>query len=244
MSESKPAPYYDRDGITIYCGDAMQIIPHLKKIGAVIVDPPYSSGGNFRSDRQQATTTKYVQSGSQLYRPEFSGDSRDQRSFLSWCSMWLSRCKSVSCSGASVMCFSDWRQLPTLTDAIQIAGWSWRGLATWWKPGIRMQSGSFSHSAEYVVHGTNGPHKRKGSHAQNVFKCAPVGVKGKEHIAEKPLEVMHWLMSLIPDKAIVLDPFAGSGTTLIAAKQLGNPAIGIEIEERYCAMAVKRLKRV
>ena len=54
---------------------------------------------------------------------------------------------------------------------------------------------------------------------------------------------MKWLIMLSTDQnALVVDPFMGSGSTMIAALELGRRAIGIEIEEKYCEMAVKRLK--
>jgi DNA modification methylase len=64
--------------------------------------------------------------------------------------------------------------------------------------------------------------------------------KGNDHPCPKPLRLFKWLLSLHPGENI-LDPFMGSGTTLVAAKQLGRKAIGIEIEEKYCEIAVKRL---
>ena len=60
------------------------------------------------------------------------------------------------------------------------------------------------------------------------------------HPTTKPLPLMRTLLSLMPGE-IVLDPFMGSGTTLRAAKDLGRRAIGIEIEEKYCEIAAKRL---
>lgn len=53
-------PYYDEGGITIYHGDCFDLLHGLSGIGAVVTDPPYSSGGAFRGDRAQATTTKYA----------------------------------------------------------------------------------------------------------------------------------------------------------------------------------------
>lgn len=62
------------------------------------------------------------------------------------------------------------------------------------------------------------------------------------HPTQKPLRVISWAMSQFPGDS-VLDPFMGSGTTLVAAKNLGRKAIGIEIEEKYCEIAVKRLRQ-
>ena len=65
---------------------------------------------------------------------------------------------------------------------------------------------------------------------------------GKEHPTEKPPELLRWCIDYAKDNPqTILDPFMGSGTTLRAAKDLGRKAIGIEIEEKYCEIAVKRL---
>ena len=74
--------------------------------------------------------------------------------------------------------------------------------------------------------------------------CADVPVFGlmPEHPSPKPERAMTWILQRLPNGS-VLDPFAGSGTTLLAAKALGRHAIGIEIEEKYCAIAVNRLRQ-
>lgn len=66
------APYYEDSSIAIYHGDSFDILHNLSGVQAVITDPPYSSGGAFRGDRAQKTTTKYVNSDTKAYRPEFA----------------------------------------------------------------------------------------------------------------------------------------------------------------------------
>lgn len=75
---------------------------------------------------------------------------------------------------------------------------------------------------------------------------SPVNPDGKRfHPTEKPLGLMQWCIRQAPGdtRGLVLDPFMGGGTTLRAAKDFGRPAIGIEIEERYCEIAAKRMEQ-
>lgn len=65
----------------------------------------------------------------------------------------------------------------------------------------------------------------------------------REHPTQKPLVLINWCLDFYPDAKTILDPFMGSGTTLRAAKDLGRKAIGIEIEEKYCEIAAKRLSQ-
>ena len=232
------APYYQDDLVTIYHGDALDVLPTLSGVGAVITDPPYSSGGQFRGDRVVATTTKYVQGGTLAYRPEFAGDQLDQRAFQMWAEAWLRLARSVSAPSAILASFIDWRQLPALSDAVQFAGWSWRGVAVWHKKFGRPTPGRFSNAAEYVVWGSNGGMPERDAYPPGVFECSTPS--DKEHIAQKPEAVMRWVMQIVPVGALVVDPFMGSGTTLVAAKHHGSPSIGIDTDERYCEIAATR----
>ena len=63
------------------------------------------------------------------------------------------------------------------------------------------------------------------------------------HPAQKPLNVMKWCLGFFPQATTILDPFMGSGTTLRAAKDMGLKAIGIEIEKKYCDIAIERLRQ-
>ena len=231
-------PYYTDASVTIYHGDMFDILPTLSAIGAVITDPPYSSGGAFRGDRAMSTSAKYVQSDTAAYRPDFAGDNRDQRSFLAWCALWMNAARQASIVGAPIASFIDWRQLPTLTDAIQAGGWTWRGIAVWSKKYGRVNSAGFSSACEYVVWGTNGPAAGQEDYPAGVFECQ--SPQNREHIAQKPEPVMQWVCRIAPVGACVLDPFMGSGTTLVSAKAIGRTAVGIDVDERYCEIAARR----
>ena len=238
-------PYCERDGITIYHGDAFDVLPQLSGIDAVVTDPPYSSGGAFRGDRMQTTLQKYVRSdaGTQQTGFAFSGDNRDQRAFLLWCSLWMNAARVASTTGATIAVFTDWRQLPTVTDAVQVGGWCWRGIAAWSKKFGRPRNGGFSSACEFMVWGTNGPMLETGRYPVGVFEASAPPAKMRDHITQKPEPVLAWAMANLAPGCLVLDPFMGSGTTLVAAKAAGLRAIGVDIEERYCEAAARRLEQ-
>lgn len=229
--------------VRLICGDCLEVLPTLEagSVDAVVTDPPYSSGGQFRGDRARSTVEKYVQTGTQTQRDEFTGDNLDQRTFMMWAKMWLSASREAARSGAVLCSFIDWRQIPALTDTVQISGWVWRNVGTWWKPGCRMQKGRFSSSAEFLIYATNGPHQSDGEcSSQNVISCATMAGEAKEHIAEKPNEVVQWALSVTRSHGLVLDPFMGSGTTGVACIRTGRRFIGIELDPHYFEIAKRR----
>jgi DNA modification methylase len=66
---------------------------------------------------------------------------------------------------------------------------------------------------------------------------------GAVHPTQKPEALILWCISLFPSARTVIDPFMGSGTTLAAAKRLGLTAIGIDIHQEYCDLAIRRLRQ-
>lgn len=226
-------------------GDSLAVLQTLPdaSFDAVITDPPYSSGGLFRSDRMGETNDKYTQGGTAIIRPEFAGDNRDQRSWIMWMTLWLSECQRVLKQGAYVLIFTDWRQLPATTDAIQSGGFIWRGVAAWDKgPGARApHTGYFRHQCEYVVWGSNGslPAAEHGGPFPGVIQCT-VKQADKHHITGKPTELMQQLVQCVPPGGRILDPFFGSGTTGVAAIREGRRFLGIEKTEAYAKIAQER----
>jgi site-specific DNA-methyltransferase (adenine-specific) len=213
-------------------------------VDAVITDPPYSSGGFSRDDKSRTPDEKYTQSGFAHRFPDFSGDSRDQRSYLQWSALWIDQAVRVLKPGGYFMVFTDWRQLPVMTDAVQIGGVFWRGLVVWDKtPGSRApHTGYFKHQSEYVVWGSKG----------KISPCAfggpfngviteSVKQSDKHHLTGKPTAVMAHLMQPVQNGGIVLDPFMGSGSTGVAALLSGRRFVGIEREQAYFDISSNRL---
>jgi len=80
--------------------------------------------------------------------------------------------------------------------------------------------------------------------APRVFRYRAVGVDGgKEHPTQKPIQLMKWCLGFLPDARTILDPFLGSGTTLVAAARLGLTGIGIERDPKYFDIACKRIEQ-
>lgn len=226
---------------TLYLGESLAILPELGPIDGLMTDPPYSSGGQFRGDRMQKTSVKYQNTEHRGLYAEFSGDTRDQRSFGYWSALWLSACLEIARPGGLCVLCSDWRQLPTTTDALQAGGWVWRGVAVWDKTeASRPQRGRYRNQCEYLVWGSKGALADAGSCAPGAFRYS-VASEQKHHITGKPTALFRDLLQLTEPGEIILDPFMGSGTTGVAAVKLGRRFIGIEIEERYFDIACRRI---
>lgn len=231
-------PYYTDDWVTIYHGEALNILAKLpsNSIGMFLADPPYSSGGMVRGDRTQKL--KYS-SGPH----EFSGDNRDQRSWGYWCTLWINECVRLLIPSEIGMMFCDWRQIGEAVNAIQAGGLVYRGIFIWDKTTrAKHLAGRFCNQVEFVVWGTSGPrgvNEYPWARHGLVSEPAPIGDE-REHSTQKPIATLEYLAGASPAHSTILDPFIGSGTSLVAAKNVGRHAIGIEIEERYCEIAAQR----
>lgn len=248
-------PYYDDGrGIQIFHGETLSVLSGLPTASAdaLATDPPYSSGGMFRGDRVKAPDEKYRGwSHSEVEtRPPtseygtFGGDNRDQRSFAYWSTLWASEALRVCRPSAHAFCFSDWRQLPTTTDVIQSGGWTWRGLVVWDKGVGRPCKGRFRNHLEFIVWASHGGLSDESEGYPSAMIQVPTVAPGdRQHVTQKPSELFKHLLSLTTRPGTLLDPFMGVGSSLFAAKELSWKAIGIEIEERYCEIAARRLSQ-
>ncbi len=206
-------PYYEHDGITIYHGDCREVLPAMLFFPAtgVIVMDPPYGINHTSSYGSSWENTRIANDN--------STDLRD------WLIERLSPCPMVV--------FGTWKiQKPTQTKQMLV-----------WDKGPAFGMGDlrfpWKNSFEEIYVIGNG---FKGKRDEGVLRGAPVvswESRGRKHPHEKPT----WLMAHFIGKSQgdVLDPCMGTGPTLIAAKDLGRKAIGIEIEERYCEIAAKRL---
>jgi site-specific DNA-methyltransferase (adenine-specific) len=227
-----------------HCLAVLATLPEAS-IDAVITDPPYSSGGFSRDDKNREVAGKYQSSGAQRRYPAFSGDAHDQRSHFAWSALWIEACLRVLKPGGYFLVFSDWRQLPLMSDAVQAGGICWRGIVAWDKGrGARApHRGYFRHQCEFVLWGSKGalPWLR---HDGPFDGCVHASVRqaDKFHLTGKPTALMRELARPVPPGGIVLDPFAGSGTTGVAAILSGRRFLGIEREAEYVRIATERLE--
>ncbi|WLD11895.1 DNA-methyltransferase [Planctellipticum variicoloris] len=242
-------PFFENAQTRLFHAEIHEALPQLAPASydAVITDPPYCSGGTTAGERRRSPEDKYSQDGELRGRPSFGGDLKDQRSFTWWCQQWLIDCRRLLKPGGYCLVFIDWRQLPAMTDAFQAADLTWRGIIAWDKgSGARApHKGYFRHQCEYLVWGTKGACPQA-THAGPFDGCYSVGVRkaDKHHLTGKPTELLRELVQVVPPGARILDPFAGSGTTLVAAQELGRPADGIEREREYCEISRGRLQPV
>jgi site-specific DNA-methyltransferase (adenine-specific) len=241
------APHYADDSSVVYRGDVLTVLRGLpdNSIDAVIADPPYASGGANNAQRtRQSTRRKYVSAKTAHDLPDFVGDNRDQRSHVFWSTLWLAECHRATKSGGVVMVFTDWRQLPAMTDALQAAGWIWRGIIAWHKSTARPQPARFTHSCEFVLWASKGalPKSDGRPPLPGMFSYPAPHHTRRTHITEKPVELLRQLTKILPAQGVILDPFAGSGSTGEAALGEGHRFIGIEISEHYADRITHRLK--
>lgn len=219
-------PYYEHGGMTIYHGDCREVLPEIPGAGLVVTDPPYVFG--------MMSTMHEGRAGGW-------GDMMNAASFYAFLLVAFRRC--LVNQGGAAWVFNSWRSFPVLARASYEARWPVESLLVWDKEWIGPggQVGlrpSYEVAALFACEGFTIPDRSQ----PDIWRAKWSG--GHEwHPAEKPVPLLRRMIAQSKHADLILDPFAGSGSTLIAAKDLGRRAIGIEIEERYCEIAARRLSQ-
>lgn len=212
-------PYYQDDHVTLYHGDALTILPEIDYAGCLILDPPYHMSPNtFRGIDDGAASS--IATPIRLLTETFRHAYR------------------VLPDGGAAFIFCDWRRGPDVTYLATLAGLRISTCVAWTRN--RTGTGGMFRGAWdpiYVASKGSPTIRDKGAIPNVVNADHPTD---KEHPYEKPAKVWHHLLSRIPE-TVVLDPFAGSGTSAFAAAQHGHRWVGIEADERHCESIARRL---
>lgn len=231
---------------TLHQGDALTLLRALPEgsVSATITDPPYNSGAAQTAQRTGDTARgKYVSGDAQHELPDFDGDTRDQRSYTLWLTLVLTECYRITQHAGPLLVFTDFRQLPATSDALQAAGWTWRGIVPWHKPISRPSKGGFNRACEYILWATKGPvdAARNPVYLPGLYSASQPRGRNRFHITQKPDDLMTELVKICVPDGTVLDPFTGSGSTGVAALASGRSFVGIEQSQRIAATACQRL---
>jgi site-specific DNA-methyltransferase (adenine-specific) len=221
---SLPLPYYQDSAVTIYHADCREILP-LLAFDVLVTDPPYGvnlgNHGGAKDGRKDHVLVKGRYASYDDTPENFAGIVVP----VIFAAVAKAKRAAVFCAGHMA-----W----SLPRADAIGGVflpAATGRCAW-------GYNSFAHCLLYGA----APDLNLGARPTGIKSTATAGYNG--HPCPKPETWMTWAVSLVSkDSDVVLDPFAGSGTTLRAAKDLGRKAIGIEIEERYCEIAARRMEQ-
>ena len=217
-------PYYADDLVTIYHGDCREIVPDLGRVDAVVTDPPF-----FMPAAHFQSRVKWQRSW---------GDVSVLGTF--WAAMldvMMPRLKETGhfvtfCNGDSYPVF--YPEMYRRFDVLKCLVWDKGhvGLGRIWR---------HQHELAIAARWAESFVNIGGKLHSDVIRVSATPSADRDHPVEKPPGLLRAIIEPItPVSGVVLDPFMGGGSTLIAARDLGRKAIGIETEERYCEIVAKR----
>lgn len=210
------APFYEKDGITIYHGDCREILPTLPKADLVLTDPPYGIG--------------LEEHGRNGYDWKIEGDDSQD-------------------IGNEILIRLGQQELPQIVFASPKKPWPgcWRQWLVWDK-GPAVGGGGDRNTCwkfDWELIQMRLVPKVFGKRETSVLRFHVGQRDFNFHPCQKPVPLVKYLIGKSTEEGqAILDPFMGSGTTLVASKQLGRKAIGIEVDERYCEIAANRLAQM
>lgn len=244
-------PYYEQDGIVIYCGDCREVLPTLVRVDHVITDPPYFRDvyQRLRSPNTDPSSGAPMRMRIGIRNHQYSSTSIEKLGAGAiGCVDELFEPVSVEIArlvARWALVFSDVENCHRWREALELAGLRYARTGAWVKGNCTPQFSGDRPAAGFeaitIMHGRSRC-KWNGGGKPAVWHHNICLDEDRAHPAQKPHALFAQLIALFTDPGeLILDPFMGSGTTLLAAKNLGRRAIGIELKEEYAEVAAKRL---
>ena len=222
-------PFFEADGISVYHGDCRDVLAELPagSVDLVLTDPPYGKQfvGEGRAIRKVNIRADGARQGVRVVRQAL------------FAALPLLR------TDAHVLVFCHWQSWPDFYDAICPLV-PIKNALVWHKDrgGAGDTEMEYARDYEVILYGAQGRRRIGGRRDAAVIRgFPPVGAK-RLHPTEKPVGLLEYLIGKhCPPGGMVLDPFLGSGSTLLAAQRLGRRGVGVEIDGRYCRITADRL---
>ena len=212
MMSSLPKPYYDHGGITIYHGDCREILPLLGRFDLLLTDPPYGIGLDTANKARGRSRLTVARD----HEPVFDDDKPFEPAHL------LALSTSSILWGANN--YAD--KLPS---------------SPMWLVWDRLATGDVTDAELAWVTGHRFRTVRMLRHQWSGMLRASEKTDRVLHPTQKPVALMSWCLSFFPEAKTVVDPYMGSGPVAKACKDRGLRYVGIELVEKYCEIAAKRL---
>jgi DNA modification methylase len=222
-------PYYEDSLVTLYQGDALDILPTLPagSVHCCLTDPPYVIGA--------------VSAGNMASK---SGGWADMMNSALWFGEWYKMVDRTLRHDASFWSFCNWRTLPVLMKAATTSDLAVTSLLVWDKEWIGPGGSQGLRPAyELVALMAKPGFAIPNRGVPDIWRHKTGGHKPDGHPAQKPVALAERILATSGLQAgqTVLEPFAGSGTTAVAAKALGLRCIAIEAETKWCDLTAARL---
>ncbi|MGI6156224.1 MAG: DNA-methyltransferase [Enterococcus lemanii] len=247
-------PIYEENLVSIIQGNSLDLLKKMKteSIDVIATDPPFflSNGGIT------------CQSGKMVSVDKGDWDKTDSMTMDEFYYQFLQEAKRILKPNGTIWVFGTMHNIFSLGSIMQQMEFKILNNITWQKtnPAPNLSCRMFTHSTETIIWAKKNQKSKhlfnyqlmkeinNGKQMKDVWTTSTTKKSEKsfgKHPTQKPLEIMNKIiLASTKEGDIILDPFMGSGTTLVSAKRLGRRAVGIDLENEYIKIAIERLKNM
>lgn len=220
-------PYYEQDGIVIYHGDCREIVPMLER-GLMVTDPPYNVGYHYDEHEDELPDVEYWDLLSDVVRMPLV--------FIHYPEALFPLARRLHRAPDEIVAWVYHANTPKQWRTV-----AWFGIAPdFSRDGQEYQNPDDKRVRKLIAAGK----KARLYDWWHIEQVKNVSTEKTEHPCQIPVALMTRVLRVTPVNGVVIDPFCGSGTTLLAAKECGLTAVGIERSEQYCEIAANRLRQI